>query len=629
MLIVVGELLGTFGQFRRAPVAIACSMIGASAIALRLRRNAIDVLPPPPSPGPLAMLLSLGVSGLLTAQWSVRAFGVLARGFNEYDTLHYHLPMAARFVQSGWTSRLHFVNPEFPNVFHPLNSELLHSFGMLWFGRDIISPLLNVGWMGLTLLAAWCIGRPWGLGPSAVVGVSVLLTQPLAIGQSGSALSDVAGVALVVAAAGLVVQPERGRAGTVVAAAAGGLALGSKLPFIAPVAGLTIGIVVIAPRAMRWLTARDWSLPLAVTGSYWYLRNFVRVGSPIPSLRIGIGSFSLPRARFEGLDRLGFSVAHYLGSGTVWRDWFLPGLDRAFGPLWWFSLALAGTGMIWALAADGRPVIRMLGAVAIVSTIAYLLTPGGALGPEGQPFIFVSALRYWMPALALGLILLPLVPALRTTSRQAVLLTAFTVAIAGAQTSRDFPAWAGSHYREAIFVGLVVTALGGMLLAFRRGIVSPRTVAVVLVVVAELALAAGYAAQRGYLRNRFAGVPLAVLGDGLHEVRIGLAGSRGYPLSGEDLSNHVQYVGTRGAHGEFHGVRRCAEWQRLIRDGRYSLLVLEPDYRPVPGHPQVLSRELPWTRLDPGAREIGRVGPAVVFRFDPSVPPSGCSPEPA
>ena len=46
--------------------------------------------------------------------------------------------------------------------FYPQNSELLHSAGILFLGTDFLSPLMNIGWMALCLLAAWSFGRPYG-----------------------------------------------------------------------------------------------------------------------------------------------------------------------------------------------------------------------------------------------------------------------------------------------------------------------------------------------------------------------------------------------------------------------------------------------------------------------------------
>ena len=82
-----------------------------------------------------------------------------------FDSTWYHGPFAAGFLQSGDTWDLHFIAPQFLAWFYPANSELFHAVGMLAFGRDILSPLLNLGWLAGCLLAGWCVGRPFGSRP--------------------------------------------------------------------------------------------------------------------------------------------------------------------------------------------------------------------------------------------------------------------------------------------------------------------------------------------------------------------------------------------------------------------------------------------------------------------------------
>ena len=84
----------------------------------------------------------------------------LAGGMDRADTLWYHMPLATRFVQSGDLGAIDHFDPIFFASFYPANSEVLHALGILAFGRDIVSPLLNLGCLALGLLASYCIGRP-------------------------------------------------------------------------------------------------------------------------------------------------------------------------------------------------------------------------------------------------------------------------------------------------------------------------------------------------------------------------------------------------------------------------------------------------------------------------------------
>ena len=124
----------------------------------------------------------------------------LDRGIYGGDSLWYHLPFAADFARSGSITALHFTDPLYLNWFYPQNSELVHAAGITLYGNDFLSPLINLGWLGLALLAAWCIGRPWGLGAISLTGVAILLAADLMFSrQPGNANNDVVGLALLLA----------------------------------------------------------------------------------------------------------------------------------------------------------------------------------------------------------------------------------------------------------------------------------------------------------------------------------------------------------------------------------------------------------------------------------------------
>ena len=173
------------------------------------------------------------------------------------DTLWYHLPTAARFVQDGSITDLHYVDPGAIVVFYPATSPLLHGIGILFFGNDLLSPLINLGFLALALLAGWCFGRPFGVAPVTLTATAVLLATPGFVAtQPGGAYNDVVGLALLLASLAVLVNSEHGRnrtgiAALGVAALAAGLALGTKFTFIVPVAALSVGVIAIARRGDR------------------------------------------------------------------------------------------------------------------------------------------------------------------------------------------------------------------------------------------------------------------------------------------------------------------------------------------------------------------------------------------
>src|SRR4029453_12668450 len=113
------------------------------------------------------------VTAGVAAGWMVRTLASLAGGMDRADTLWYHMPLAAKFVQTGHLGSIYHFDPIFFASFYPANSEVVHAVGILSFGRDIVSPVLNLGWLAVGLLASYCIGLPYGGGPQSLTGGSV------------------------------------------------------------------------------------------------------------------------------------------------------------------------------------------------------------------------------------------------------------------------------------------------------------------------------------------------------------------------------------------------------------------------------------------------------------------------
>src|SRR5205814_1352473 len=127
--------------------------------------------------------------------------------------------------------------------------------------RDVMSPLLNIGWGVLAALAAWCIGRSRGAAPLALLGLVVVVGLPaLTATQPGQASTDIAGLALLLACTALLVEGDGEIASTALAGVAAGLALSTKLTVAVPILVLTIGVVWHSLRSRRPRLAVLWCL---------------------------------------------------------------------------------------------------------------------------------------------------------------------------------------------------------------------------------------------------------------------------------------------------------------------------------------------------------------------------------
>ena len=178
MLILVSEVLGVLGLFKEVPLLLgyrrrrpgrdrtACAAAGSARRPRRPRRDRAR---------------SWSRSGSRPRRWSsstgpIPTGQAVDQGMYYQDTTWYHMSFSARFAQTGHVGPLHFTDPlKLAAWFYPQNSELLHGVGIVFLKTDFLSPLINLMWVALCLLAAWCVGRPYGIGGVTVLGAAVVL----------------------------------------------------------------------------------------------------------------------------------------------------------------------------------------------------------------------------------------------------------------------------------------------------------------------------------------------------------------------------------------------------------------------------------------------------------------------
>ncbi|HEY5816642.1 MAG TPA: hypothetical protein VIS95_09955 [Solirubrobacterales bacterium] len=652
-------------------------------------------LSPPPAGGMLTVV-AVGVVALVFSHWGLTTADALGRGIFNFDSLWYHMPFAVEMAHSHSVTGVHYTETVFTNWFYPQNSELLHAVGILIVERDTLSLFLNFGWLAIAFLAAWCIGRPYGRAPLTVIAAAVLLEcHTLVVREPGAAKNDVMAAALLLAAIAILVNAWASRRdegdslepGWPLAAAglATGMAVGTKSTALAMAAALTVAVVFLAPVGRRWAAAGWWFAAAVAGGGYWYLRNLIVTGNPLPQLE-SLGPISLPHPERLQEGRPDFSIAHYATDTDVWSRYFTPELHQAFGVLWPIVLAAAIAGGLTALLWGRTPVLRWMGGVALFGMLAYLFTPLSAAGAEGAPEGFGINLRYAVPALLAGLTLLPLalgrsvssaggggegyrgtaassfsphpqprtaesapgekpseappLPPDRTRGWWAlsliVLLAVLVITNRADAVLRDPDrvfAWA-----IALLFVLIPAAL---LFARSRGLSRGWTVGG-FAALAVLVAAIGYPVQRDYLEDRYrnASAETAIPGmrldsayrwaRGVEDARVGLAGTTAgflaYGFYGTDLSNRVRYLGVKGPHGAFNPIPTCAEFRAAVNAAELDYLVTAPFLNFIePGEP-VSSPEARWLRGERAVAPIERSGPVTVWRVRGRLDPAGCGP---
>jgi hypothetical protein len=640
LLIWVAELLGTFGAFEAVPYLCAVGLASVFCWALSPRVLSGDEGGPagqavldPPHPLPpaggaqketrnrsidAATVIALVVAAAAVLHFAGGVRSRLSTGMTGFDSTWYHGPFAAAFFQTGNTWDLHFIAPQFLAWFYPANSEVLHAVGMSAFDRDILSPLLNLGWFVACLFACWCLGRPFRVAPWTLGLGAVALSLPALSDQAGEARNDIVGIFFLLAAAALAVnawEARRDRAAGLgggalfLAALAAGLSAGTKLDFVLPAIALVVGLAAIQAPGARMRSLGLTALGGLAGGGYWYLRNLIHSGNPLPWFD-QIGPLSLPAPDQALGGREQHTVLSYLTEGSVWSEWFLPGFHHGFGILWPLLLGLALAGLLLCLGGRGGTVLRVVAVAGLASALAWLVAPTSASGPQGMPHGFESGLRYLAPALVLGMALLPLASPIRERLARSPWLRSHLLPHSGKNYDLNREGTDDLNRDE--------TALRA-----RRW---PLAVGVALTLVA---IAIGYPVQRHYLRDRYADPSFTTPGlnaafrwaRGISGARIGTTSTRQYPLFGTDLSNRVQFVGEHRARGGFVAPSSCEAWRRLLNEGGYDYVVASRD-RVQPGKP-AYPPTAEWTE-GPGARAILRVPPTVVFRLTGRLDPASC-----
>ena len=604
LLTAVAEVLGALDLLRPLPVLV--GELGAAAavlvVATRIRTRpapAVGEDTPPPPGARRSEVVAAGIAtSVVVVQWATHVGDAIDRGMVYSDTLWYHQPFAARFVQHGSFDVLDGVGLEAARLY-PLGSPLLHALGMLAFDRDVLSPFLNLAWLALCLVAAWSIGRRTGHAHLCVLGAATVAGLPiLAATQPGQASSDIGALALLLSGIALLLERrDGGAAHLAVAGLALGLALSMKITVAVPLAVIAVGVLVVhrrdRPRALAWIGG------LTATGAFWFGRSWALVGSPLPWFDLRLGPIHLrPHRGAEAAASGEPALARSITDGDAWRDIYVHGLWHGFGRLWPLVLLVA-VGAIVALVVRGSSVAaRLAGAACGIGLLAYVVTPyTGRLN-------FASGLRFLAPLLIVALVLAPTVLPSTTRWRRAQLAVLCLVVAVGVTmpTFERVPTWPTGT--GALVVGGVVIALAAALV-WRRDVGAGIAMAVVV--------AGSWFAQDAYLQHRYvdAGLPTDALNEHFRSVRDSSVAVFGtddtFPMFGLDLSNDVR----RGDDPPFAlGPEPCRTWREHLDGDDYVVIAGTPDafgLYPAPP-PEVFD--------DPAARLVVADGADVVYRLD-------------
>jgi len=458
------------------------------------------------------------------------------------DALTYHLPAAARWLQTGRLV-LHetwFFNPA--NTYSPLAASALAAWWIAPMGHDYLARFLQVPALVLIFFALLQLCRELGapLAVASLLALSAALSRPF-ISQILLAKDDLLlSGAFITAVVSLSPTAMRDSLGPWRLAVTVGLFLATKVTALLALPILLLMVDAPYRAGWRW---RQWSIAVAfaaLLAGPWYVRNWNLTGNPLYPTRISVLGVTL----FPGL----FSAERSLELRSVGGLWHVIAQSYFQMPpslLVVLMVATAAAAIIAGRRLVGAPVVRVCVLGPFVGLAAFVLA---------APF---PEVRFLDPSFLL-LMAAPAVLAAAAASYRALSLAAAALLAALSISTGFLPA----EIATLTGIGLLFAA-AAFLVAYAHHVL-PRVVNRALVVlgtcVALIVAASVYVYQNALIRDYAQTVPMVweaqygPLGAAWAFLRSNIPPGKTvayantyfvYPLFGFDLGRNVVYAPTR------------------------------------------------------------------------------------
>ena len=534
------------------------------------------------------------------------------------DLLNFHLPVVARWIETGSIWQIDVFLPDVSPGHYPQSGDVILLAAVLPWRNDWLAHLAVFPYWALTGVSVYALARRLRApAPAATVAACLTLVVPaLAIPALSAGLVDpVMLFGFATGACFLLRHRETGsRADLVLAGLGLGLAFGTKwyaVWAVAIVLAVWAGGSLLERRGAG-AVARDGAVLcglVALAGGIWMLRNLVESGNPVFPVEVsplGLTIFDAPRDTVR--ESAGFTLLHYVGDAGVWSEFIWPQLRRLLA---WPSIliAVAAFAATAYLTFRPSPRLRLRGrtgqeplprreilAVAlcgIALLFAYLVTPYSAGGPEGYPFLVAADARYAVPALLAGAAAAAAVaPASRVLAVVLGIATPFALidgarwsAGGGSEAASVDPLTWGGVIVVAVLAALAWPAFAARASAARTRIGStrPALLAGAAAVALLLVAVAGRVVEDRYNDHRYTGADPALdefAAAAAEGVDVGLAGlwddagiSPVLPAFGPRYGNRVAYVG-RDDGDVLRRYTTAPAFAAALERGGYDLLVI-------------------------------------------------------
>lgn len=597
-LIAVHLLPGLVGLLSRASVLV-CALV-ALALSWWVPRPHAQAPeragPTPPPSGRISW--ALGAAGVLVVAAgtlaSARAGSVEASV--DIDTLTFHLPNVARWMQTGSFWQVDNFTPLLANGNYPQNGDVIQLAVVQPFGSDALARLVNVPFTVVAGLAVYALAVEVGAARAtgALLGATFVSLPALVFATGEGAKTDPVMLASFGAGTLFLLRHFRtGRHSELLLAGLGlGLAFGTKWYAVSSVPALLLvwaGAWVWARRPLRVLVYNVALVggTITISGGFWLVRNLVESGNPIFPTKLSLGGLTLFDAPRDFIrDCAGFTIFGYLDAPQIWRDYILPDYRDNYGLA---GLALVG-GLVLGLLlivyawrtgrtphTRSRVAPALIGLGAVVLAVVYAITPYSAFGLENEPELVGANTRWLLPALLLASAFAAWAGGRLGGWRHAFELLVLVAAVDGSRRGFSEPR------ATVLMAAALLLALALLLvLALRRGPLRARTLVLFGALAVGVTAAGAYPRQRAFHETRYAeGDPvIAWFAEHPAQRAVGLAGvwttgglSPVLPAFGPRLENRVAFVG-RYERGQLREYERRDEFFGAVRRGGYDLLVV-------------------------------------------------------
>jgi len=417
-LIAAHVIPGLAGVLSREAAAVTALLMVAGGALMPRTAAAKDTNFPagaPPSGDAARLLAATGCAGfvvwILAAVWTLRYHAPQG-----VDTLSFHLPGVARWIQSGSIWQIDELLPDLYFGNYPNSGDVLLLSTVLPWRNDFLTHFAMVPFIGLTAVATYALGRELRApaAPAALLGVMVASVPVVVEPGLLNALPDP--VMFSSFATGLVFLLRHHRSGAtrdlVLAGLGLGLAFGTKWYGVSSVIVVVVVWAVarlLAGTGIRAVARQTGGIAGLVTlaGGVWLVRNLFLSGNPVFPQKIapfGITIFDAPPDPLREL--AGFTIAGYFDQPAIWVDY----LDHQYrvaaaAPVIVLFLGTLAAAMLLFRRhrrgqsfAGGGTVALVCLPMMVLLVAAYVVTPASALGPEDMPILAGANVRYVVPA---------------------------------------------------------------------------------------------------------------------------------------------------------------------------------------------------------------------------------------